>query len=166
MRIEGIIAAFAVVLGAITLAACGDDTEPLTRADFIEQADAACERANTAAAPTFDAFWSQFDDFDMDTADGQTEVFVAMAEVIDAVGPIWRTMADEIAALEPPPDDAEYVNELVADLRTSIDEMETTVDAAVAGDVEAREALDDDDPMSDVNRRARNYGMQVCGQDE
>jgi len=43
-----------------------------------------------------------------------------------------------------------------------------TADAAADGDEAARERMDDEteDPMDDVNRRARAYGLTVCGSDE
>lgn len=160
----GLAAGFA--LGAV---ACADDTETaeaaLTRDEFIEQADAICQRVNDEAEPHFEATWASLEGIDEESEEGQDVVFAAFDDLLETVGPMWRTMADEIGALAPPTEDRELIDTLVQDLQAAIDEMDRTIDAAVGGDEEARRALDDTDPMEDVNRRAQAYGMAVCGAD-
>ncbi|GJM36811.1 MAG: hypothetical protein DHS20C19_01780 [Acidimicrobiales bacterium] len=156
----------AAMLAATTLASCGDDDTPaLTKAEFIEQADAVCLAADVEAAPTFDAFWTSLGDVDSDTEAGQQSIFDGMDDVIEVVAPIWHDMADDIESLGVPEGDEERIADLVDDLRDAVDEMDRLVNAAVAGDELARIQLDDTDPMAGVNSRARNYGFLVCGQD-
>ena len=58
--------------------------------------------------------------------------------------------------------------EALDDLEAGFDEMNDIADRAVDGDEAAREALgsEEGDPLADVNRAAREYGLNVCGAED
>ena len=73
---------------------------------------------------------------------------------------------DTAAALSKPETaDAEIVGSLLDDMEATVDEFTSITRAAADGDAGARELIDDsdDDPMAEVNQRAREYGLTVCG---
>ena len=50
------------VAAAAIVAACGHDTEPLNKEEFIEQADAICADTNERVVPIFEAVWADIED--------------------------------------------------------------------------------------------------------
>ena len=51
------------------------------------------------------------------------------------------------------------------DHETALADGAELVKAAAGGDEAARAALESDDPLAEVERRVREYGMTVCGGD-
>ena len=75
-------------------------------------------------------------------------------------------MADDLRALGAPEGDEELIERLLDDLDAAVDEFAVLVDAAAAGDEAARDYFDGeggDAAIDLVNRRARDYGLDVCG---
>ncbi len=149
-------------------AACGSDAEALSKPEFVAQANAICQATQDEADPLFDAIWAEFDeDTDFDDPATQALIFVRFDEVIDDVKPIFDRQLDEIRALEPPSEDKELIEELLDDQQAALDEFARVLAAAAAGDEQARATIDgEDDPFEDVDRRARAYGLTVCGSQE
>ena len=158
-----------VVTVGLFVASCGDDTEPLSKAEFVEQADAICQTTLDQGEAIFDA---AFADIDVDNADpndpATQDLMIDMfAQAVDEAIPLFEQQLDELAALEPPTEDNELIDILLADFDDALSEYSDVIDAALAGDEQARAALGGDvDPFSDVNRRVREYGMTVCGSEE
>lgn len=153
----------AIGLGLL-LAACGDD-DPLTKDEFVEQADALCAETQAEAAPIWEAAWSDVEAAGPSSSDGHAFVFVRMDEAVDELMPLYQEQLDEIGELEPPSDDAELIGDLLDDFDAALAEFADLMDAAAAGDESAMAELEQDDPTVDVNRRAREYGLTVCGED-
>jgi hypothetical protein len=159
----GAVAVTGLILG---LAGCGEDAEAITKDEFVERADAVCREAQDEFDEVFESMWAEFEDLDENDATDQQQMFVALDETMDAVVPRMHTMADELRELGAPEGDEELLSELLADLDAAIDEFDAMTDAAVAGDEAAREYLDGEgDPaaIDIVNRRAQDYGLDVCG---
>ena len=152
-------------LAAGTVVACGDDdAEPLTRAEYIEQADAICADTMQQIVPIFESVWSDIGSVDEES--DQDFVFVRFDQAIDELMPHLDRQHEQISALVPPEEERELFEELLADQQAAFDEFDELVDAAVAGDVSAREALDSSDPIEDVDRRIRAEGFEVCGSND
>ena len=170
-RTTGLIVA-AMIGATTTLAACGDDTTAaLSKPEFVAQADAICAATDAELEPVWDTLWAM-DDLEFDHPDeldeaGQDLLFTRFAEAMGTIGPAWLESLDEIRALGVPTDDAATVGAILDDMETAVDDFTAIARAAADGDVAAREQMDDtnDDPMADVNRRAREYGLTVCGAD-
>jgi hypothetical protein len=154
----------AVTVG-LFVTSCGDDTEPLSKAEFVEQADAICQTTNDQAEPVFDAAFADIDDpDDPATQDLMIDTF---AQAMDELMPLYEQQLDDLAALDAPTEDKELIETLLADFDDALSEYSDVIDAALAGDEQARTSLlGDVDPFSDVNRQAREYGMTVCGAEE
>ena len=158
--------ALAVTAGLIG-SSCGDD-EALTKPEFIEQADAICQAGTDEVTPIIDEFWEGLDDdFDWDDPANQDVLFTGFAEVMDETAPIWKQQSADIRELSPPKDDRALIADLLDDFDAQVDEMVRLTDAMAAGDEEARAfAENDEDPLAEVNRRAREYGLVVCGEED
>ncbi len=157
--------AIIILLVGLLAAACGSDAEALSKPEFIAQANAICQATQDEVDPIFGAIWAEFDeDTDFDDPAIQDLIFVRFDEVIDDVKPIFDRQLEEIRALQPPSEDKELIEELLDDQQAALDEFAQVLEAAAAGDEQARATIDDeDDPFEDVDRRARAYGLTVCG---
>jgi len=158
-RIVVIVLALGIV--GVLLASSGDDREALSKPEFIEQANAICQVASDEAEPLFDDAFLAFEDLDED------EIFVRFADTVSQIDPIWKQMTADIRALAEPDEDQDLIETLMDDFDAVVDDIMETTPAAADGDQAAMQALDDDneDPFDDLNRRAREYGLTVCGED-
>ena len=158
-------------LGGLLMASCGGGAEASSRPEFIAEANAICQATNVELEPVWDGIWDMevdFEESESPSPEQQELIFVRFAEAMDTIGPAWSESIDDIRALEPPSGDEDTINAILDDLESAIDDFRVTADAAADGDEAARERMDDEteDPMDDVNRRARDYGLTVCGSDE
>lgn len=149
----------------LLLASCGDDVESLTKPEFISQANEICQTAQDATDPIFERVFADLDDVDWDDPDNQFLIFRRFGEAIDEARPALDKQFADLRALEPPKEDKELLDTLLDDTVAAVDEFSRLAKAGAAGDEAAMEALDDDDPMVEPNRRAREYGLTVCGED-
>lgn len=165
----GIVATIAVAVG-LAISACGSDADPLTKPEFIDQANAICQVSQDEASPIFDAFFSDVDvdDADFDDPAVRDLIFVRFSEAMAEVKPIFDRQLDDIRALEPPAQDKQFIEKLIADQDDALDEFVRLLEEAAAGNEEARAIVDSDDtdPFADVDRRAVEYGLNVCGTEE
>ena len=155
-----------IVLAAAWLAGCGDDTEQISKPEFVERADAICQEVQDELDPVWEAMWAEVGDGEVESPADQGQVFVALGEVMDATVPAMHEMADDLRALGAPAGDEELLETLFDDLDAAIDEFASMVDAAADGDEAAREYLDgegDEAAIDVVNVRAQDYGLRVCG---
>lgn len=162
-----------VAIVGIALAACGDDSpSALSKAEFVEQADAICAATNAEVEPIFEDFYSTafagMPEGPTTETENQT-IMEGFDGVLDEVTPIFERQVEDLRALGAPEADGETIEALLADFESAMTEMNEVADAAVAGDEEAIHAMtaeDAQDPFSDVNARARDYGLTVCGSEE
>lgn len=155
----------ALAAAGVVIAACGsDDRTPLSRAEFIDQANAICRASNDEAEPIFDEIWIGIGEGDP-AAD--VEVFDRWADAMKELGPIFHQQLDDIRELAAPTGDQQFIATLLDDQDAAITEFVRIADAAAAGDENAREVMgSDDDLFADIDRRAREYGLTVCGGSE
>ena len=162
----GVVLTGAVAAGLV-FASCGVQSEPLSKAEFIEQANAICQSTNDRVEPLFDEVYNNLEDVDWDDPDNKLLLFVRFDEAMDEVLPIMNEQLDSIGALEPPAEDGELIDELIADQDAALTEFAVLMDAAADGDEAALAALDsEEDPFEEIDRRARDYGLIVCGEED
>ncbi|MDH3705533.1 MAG: hypothetical protein OES57_05665 [Acidimicrobiia bacterium] len=146
------------------VAACSDDAAALSRPDYVTQANAICTGADGQIAPIWEEFWSSVDPAQSPTEN--EEMFDRFVIVVDETASVWD---DSLAALrdlgEPEGDEAE-LERLFDDFEAALAEFQSLVRAAADGSEEARLALEDEDIFGDVNLRARQYGLDVCGAED
>lgn len=162
----GVVLTGAVAAGLV-FASCGVQSEPLSKAEFIEQANAICQSTNDRVEPLFEEVYNNLEDVDWDDPDNKLLLFVRFDEAMDEVLPIMNEQLDSIGALEPPAEDGELIDELIADQDAALTEFAVLMDAAADGDEAALAALDsEEDPFEEIDRRARDYGLIVCGEED
>jgi len=127
--------------------ATGATGEPLSKDEFIAQADAACKagdkKIDAAADETF--------------SNGNPSQEEQEAFVTDDVIPNVQDEVDAIGALTPPEGDEEEVAAIVDAAQAAIDEI--TADPSTLTEQGAG------DPFAEANQLAKDYGLEVCGQD-
>lgn len=162
-----IIAALAAGAGLL-IAACGDDAEALSKPDFVAQANAICQETNGQLDPIFETIYADTGEVDWDDPANELLLFVRWDEALQQVVPIVDQQLDDIRALAPPAGDEEFIDTLLDDQEAAIAEFAGLIEAAADGDQAALEALDssEEDPFDDIDRRAREYGLTVCGEND
>lgn len=136
---------FAVAAAAAALVAggCGGD-DALTKAEFVEQGNKICADASAElerqAEETFGG--------------GETPDEAAqLAFVEDVVLPSVQQQIDDLAALEPPEEDVETVDDIIATAQEAIDAGEEDIEALAAAQ---------EDPFAEANQKAEDYGLTEC----
>jgi hypothetical protein len=155
----------AAVTAGLLFAACGADAEALSKPEFIAQANAICRASNDEAEPFFDEIYADLPDEDFDDPANGFVIFVRWDEALDSVKPIFDKQLEDIRDLEAPAEDKQLIDTLIADQQAALDNFQRDIAAAATGDQAALAALDtEEDPFEDIDRRAREYGLTVCGE--
>src|SRR5689334_17104526 len=138
------------LVAALAFAGCGggDDDKgdgggkPLTKAEFIRQADAICTAGDAKIAAATKDLGA---DTDKD----------AIAKVIgDSVLPNIQEQHDKIADLAAPKGDEDEIDAMLSTLQAALDKGKADP-ASIAGE---------SDPFAEANAKAKAYGLTVCGQ--
>jgi hypothetical protein len=151
-RIFGVL--LAVTMG-VGLVACGDDGggKTLSKKDFVEQANAMCKTGNDEVNKVFeDAFPNPDESSDPKLAG---DLFLKKAL------PRLRRLTADLRDLKPPKEMQKEVAKLLDDVDAVIDDVEKQVKK----DPEAYFSQEED-PFADVNQRARDLGLTVCGDEQ
>lgn len=155
----------ALGVGGTLLTSCGDDTETLSKSEFVEQANAICRTANDEIELAFDAVWEGLEDLDVDDPANEGVIFVPYAEAASQLGTLWNQTSDDIRELAEPDEDHDLIETLLDDMDAAVDDFVETTAAAADGDQAAMQAMEsDEDPFDDLDQRARDYGLTVCGE--
>jgi hypothetical protein len=128
--------------------ACGgdDDDAAVTKADFIEQADAICADFNERGEALGEDL----------SEDASLEELAAL--FLEEGIPLLREQIDDLRELDLPEADAEQLEQLWDDLDAGTDELEQQLED------DPQEALSSNfDPFSEANEFATEYGMEECG---
>jgi hypothetical protein len=159
-----LIAAFAgVVAIAAILAGCGSSndsssgstqstagTAAPTKAEFIKQADAICEKANKGTEAEFAAYVKK-----LNLPPNKKPTTAQQEELITAVAlPAIAAQAKELGELSPPSGEEGKVNAIVEGIAKAVEKTE-----ANPSTVFGRRG-----PFAEVNKLAKDYGFTVCGQ--
>lgn len=164
VAVLGVLLAFALV-GA----ACGGDAT-LSKDEYIAQADAICADANTR----FDAIRVEFANLpEPSNVEGFAEPLVA--DFVDQFTTVLEEQVSDVRALPAPEGDEDVLAAMYDDLEAVARAIRQLAAAAAAGDVEAIEQLTSQEDQghaglrvvatafSDLDIRAREYGLTVCG---
>jgi hypothetical protein len=122
---------------------------PLTKAQFIAQADKVCkattDKISSAATKLRDSAKKT----------GTLPVREVASFLTKTSLPAYDAMLDDLRALTPPKDDEKTIDGLIAALAGAIDTAKSDpVKYSKNGSA---------DPFDDANKRAIDYGMEVCG---
>lgn len=151
-----LLAALAVLVAlAVVVAGCGssddetttDETVTLTKAEFIKQGDAICQKGNDQSEKEAEEF-AEENDFDLEKASNE-QLEEAVSEVLVAN---LRGQLDELEALGAPEGDEEQVEEIIDSLEGATDEIEDDPSVVFGGDV-----------LKEPGELAQDYGFKVCG---
>jgi hypothetical protein len=137
--------------GVLLLAACGGDGgERLSKAEWIEQADAICARASE----------------DVEALTEPTKLD-EIPEFTDTASEISRDALSDLRALQPPEEDQTTVDEMLDLVEQQIEIGEQIGEAAEDGDQdEVQRLADETDPIeNEADEKARQYGLNDCGND-
>ena len=125
--------------------ATGATGEPLTKEQFVTEADAICKagdkKIDQAANETFSG--------------GQPSQQEQEQFVTEDVVPNIQAQVDGIRALTPPEGDEEDVAAILDAAQAAIDQVQSDPGALTEGS---------DDPFTEANQLAKDYGLKVCGQ--
>ena len=151
--LAGIVAAAALVAG------CGssddsstDSTTALTKAEFIKQGDAICEKGSKQIEEEAEAF---ADDNNVDTEKPTNE---QQEEVIETVvGPSLQTQADELGELGAPRGEEAKVTAMLDALEEGAEELESDPGVLLG--------KKGSDPLDEANELANEFGFKACGQE-
>lgn len=154
---KGILAsALVALLAAAVIAGCGggDDsssgtgeTTALTKAEFIEQADAICAEANEQSETEAEEF-AEENGFVLEKA-SQEQLEEAISDVLV---PSLAQQADEVAALGAPEGDEDRIDAIVTSLEDAVAQIEDDPISVFEGE-----------PLKESRELAADYGFKVCG---
>jgi hypothetical protein len=168
-RLSG--AATLLVLG-LAVAGCGGDGESeepstvtqtveeqsgaLTKAEFIQRADAICQAGHEEGEPLVAEFQEAQQAGDAAKA----------ADLLRQAADVADEEAGELRDLEPPPADADILDDYISAGETTIQTGRDLADAIDAGDTQAVQVLSDrfNEQTSTTQGIAQGYGFKVCGQ--
>lgn len=159
MRRLRLICALGLAVGApFGLVACGGDDSPeqpivvptetvapLSKAEFIQQADAVCEEANTAIAQFAAA------------GEGVTEA--------DQIAQLRQGVIDEIQSLGPPDEDRRTLDDFLAGMEGQVEAGEKIALANDRGTDTAQFEAELDTAQAQALTAGEAYGFEECGQE-
>jgi predicted nucleic acid-binding Zn-ribbon protein len=139
--------------GLLVLAGCGgggDEAEPLTKSEWIEQADEICAQA----------------DEDIEAL-GNPTTLDEIGELTDEASGISRDALADLRALQPPEEDQETVDQMLDLVEQQIEIGEQIGEAARSGDeAEVRRLAAEAQPLEDqADELGRRYGLVDCADD-
>jgi hypothetical protein len=146
----------AVMALAVIAAGCGssddDSTEAtvtLTKAEFIKQGDAICEKSNKQSESEAEEF-AEENGFDLENPDKEK----LEEAIVEVLVPSLNQQAEEIDALGAPEGDEEKVEAIVASLEDAAAEIEDDPGSVFEGG-----------PLKEPSKLAGDYGFKVCGEE-
>jgi hypothetical protein len=153
---------FACLAIAAVAAGCGggDDTtsggesteasgSAPTKAVFVKEADGICADSNEVINEEFAEFSKENDISEKEEPSEELQVEAYESIVLPNVA----EQGEEIAALTPPEGDEESVEEITDALAAGVEDAEADPQQLVEGK----------NPLADASKKARAYGMKVCG---
>jgi len=144
----------AMLAGVVAIAAiatgCGSGgSDPLTKAEFIEQADRICKEGSNQIRKEYEAFAKQHNTAKTGVSQEQgTEIGLQI------LLPNVQSQTEELRELEPPEGDEAQVAAMLDALEAGVEE----------GNQNPKSLLSSNYPLSKGNQLAQKYGFKVCGQ--
>jgi hypothetical protein len=152
--------------GALALAGCGDGDdssstttesstpvgatgagggEPLSKDEFLSQANAVCETGTKAIDQAADQVFT-----------GRNPTDAQLQRFADLAVPAVQAQIDGIKALTPPEGDQDEVEAILDAAQKANDEVDANPSLLAAGN-------EGEDPYAEANERAADYGLTECG---
>jgi hypothetical protein len=165
------------VLAALAVAGCGgsdsattrtetvtveaDDASPLSKAEWIERADAICEENDEEIEP----LGEKFDE--LQDGPGSDQKSQEGAEVLREVTASRRGAYERIDELEPPPGDQQLIEKMLDTAEAGLTYNEQIADGLEADDYSAiTDGVEQREKKSAAaSGMAEGYGLEVCGSD-
>lgn len=145
MRARAGVVMVAGLLAVLGLAACGDDDgDPLTKAGFIANGSAICERTQERIDQGATGF-----------VEGEVPTFEQMRTFVDdTVAPAVKDELNELDDLQPPEEDREDVDEIIEEGEKARDAASTRPELLLNKDRS---------PFNRYAELASRYGLRNCG---
>jgi hypothetical protein len=125
--------------------ATGASGAPLTKEQFIQQADQICQQGNDATQQAANQLFGG-----QKPTDEQVTQFVN-----DSLAPAIQTEIDQIGALTPPAGDEDDIQAMLGAVSDALDQIKQDPSSLLASDNEG--------PFAQADQLARDYGLKVCG---
>jgi hypothetical protein len=152
-----VLLAGALALGLL-VAGCGssddsseENTSSLTKAEFIKQADAICEKADDEIEGEVEAFAEE----NGIPTDKEPSDEVKEELVVEVIVPSIEEQAEGIAALGAPSGEEDQIDQIVEGIETAASETAEDPSSVISGSEGA---------FKGVNEEAKEYGFKVCGE--
>jgi hypothetical protein len=150
------VALFAVVvLAGGALAACGDDDDALSKSEFLRKGNAVCKTFGDRIEAAGDETFADLQEGEQPSADDIRSFFQ------DAVRPNVESLINGLDDLEPPDELRADVDDLIAEARKALDDLED----AVEDDPEKAFSDESGDPFVKVNEKSADLGLTTCAEE-
>jgi hypothetical protein len=152
-RFIALLAALAAI--SMIVAGCGGGSDSsssssLTKAQFIKQADAICEKGNKASNEEVEEFAKENNvNTSKPTKEQQEEV------IAQVVAPNVQGQVEEISDLGAPEGDEKKIDAMVGAVEEGVEELESNPSALIEGK----------NPLSKGSKLAKEYGLKTCGEE-
>ena len=157
MRVLGLKLLITMAATIALMVGCGgSDEEPLTKAEFVKQADRICTRIGQDVQTELSTY------VERQPAEGknqtQQELFAGAVEEI--LLPAYEANVSEIGSLAPPAEGEEKVNAYLRSAQQGIDEIKKDAGASFAKYNSSLYQLEK--PLEPSFKMAGEYGLQAC----
>jgi uncharacterized protein with von Willebrand factor type A (vWA) domain len=154
-KLIAVLAAFAAIL--LVAVGCGggsdssSDSSSISKAQFIKQADAICEKGNEENEAEFEEFAKE-----NGLSEKQEPTKAQQEEAIsEIVAPGVQKQIDEIDALGAPEGDEKQIEAMVAAVEEGVEEIEEDPGSLTEGK----------NPLAKGSKLAKEYGLKTCGEE-
>lgn len=137
-----IVISLSLLLALVAAGCAGDDR--LSKEEFVEQANAICEKGN-------DALEAAADELVQDGEPSEEDLEDLIDTAVENVG----SQLDEIEELSPPEDMEEDVEDLIETAREELQDLEEAGSEAFTSG---------GNPFEESNEKARELGLEECGE--
>lgn len=145
-------AGIAIVIGTITVTACGSDSSALSADEFRTEANKICDEG---AERLEELGQDLADSFEGDEAPSEEAISDAMTEILDEI----EDQIADLRALEGPDDLESDVNDVLDDAISALDDLRDQLEEDPMSVLESEE-----DPFADVNERLTELDLEKCGE--
>ena len=155
-----------MVVGLVT-GACGGGEETLTKAEYVEQANAICAASN-AEIEAVEEEMGEAIEAQMAEAEEVPSVaeFAQMtSELISQTIPILEATLTDLRALPMPEGDEDTLTALYNDFEQVLADLSEQSAVLTTGDEAAINQFYEVDYCGDVNERTAEYGLTVCAEE-
>lgn len=141
-----ILGACALLVTGLFAAGCGGDDDELTKAEFVQQANAICKKGDAQINAAAEKAFSE----SQRPSNAQVEEFAT-----DTAIPSIQGQVDDIGELEPPAEDEEQITAFLDSAQEELDKSK-----------EDTAYLISDASFKETNRLGAAYGLDECADDD